>query len=65
MDLGTIKERLRSSSYHLPRDFNRDVWLILNNAKVFYEAPEMSSPLVTRLFFLCVYVRMSGRDEPR
>ncbi len=58
MDLGTIKERLRSSSYHLPRDFNRDVWLILNNAKVFYEAPEMSSHRWLIFCFFCVYVRM-------
>ena len=43
MDLDTIKERLRSNTYNVPKDFNRDVWLILNNAKLFYESDEMRS----------------------
>ncbi len=41
MDFETIKERLKSKSYTAPAEFNRHVWLILNNAKEFYRSNEM------------------------
>ena len=41
MDEATIKDRLASKAYSAPKDFNRDVWLILNNAKVYYGSDEM------------------------
>ena len=41
MDFAGIEDRLQSRSYAAPKDFNRHVWLVLNNAKLFFSTPDM------------------------
>jgi len=41
MDLETIRDRLATQAYNAPKDFNRDVWLVLKNAKEYFASDEM------------------------